>query len=298
MPSADAQGMRLIEIETPEETAEAVADVLLATGAYGVFTEGLTWEVPGADVFDARQAASGPVRVRAAVPERGAEGILARVLESIRSEPSLCGLTATLCDMPEIDWVRAYEETLRAIELVPGIFAAPPWDHEPSRRELVMEPGAAFGFGDHATTRTALTLLYRHMRKGDDVIDLGCGTGVLGAVALMLGAGRARLYDIDALAAETARRTLMRNGLHGRVVHGGLPRRTRPADLMLANIAASALRPLLADIVRAIRPGGVLIAGGILADDATFREDLERAGLSPFDGVQEGDWQAIAARRR
>lgn len=296
MRSADGEpDVRLIEIRVPAAAAEAAADVLLELGAWGVFTEGLSWRIAGSDVIDERP--SQPLcAVCAAVPAESAERLLGATVQRVSERPWLDGAEARLRSAPKVDWAREYERHLRAHELLPGLYAAPPWDRVPGRREIVIEPGAAFGFGDHPTTRTTLRLLARHLHAGADVIDLGCGTGILGAAALLLGAGRARLYDTDALAAQTARRTLRANGLRAQVRHGTLPARAEPADLLLANIAASALRPLLPKLARAVRPGGILVAGGILRDDRDFAEDLRRAGFELRDRETEGDWQAVAAQ--
>lgn len=296
MPSADGSALRLIEITVPAAAAEAAADVLLALGVGGVYTEGLRWAVPGDDVLDARGAPAALVAVRAAVPEEGSADLLWRVGEGLGRRPWIEGAKARLVEAPRVDWVREYQRHLRAVEILPGLHSAPGWDSVPGRREIRIEPGAAFGSGDHPTTRTALRLLARHLRPGDDVIDLGCGSGILGAVALMLGAAGARLYDTDPLAVATARRTMRQNHLRARVFWRTLPPRARACDLLVANIAASALRPMLGAIRRAVRPGGTLVAGGILVADEGFAQDLQAAGLLPFDRESEGDWQAVAAR--
>lgn len=294
-----------LEVTCSPQAVEAVAEILRELGSEGVGIDGLSWPVAGDDVAQAPQQ-RGPARVFTIVPQEGATAILRAVREQLRRRvvPVFGGAQAALREAPREDWVENYRRSVRPAPLVPGIVVAPPWASEGEiaaaghgARVLWIEPGAAFGTGDHESTRTTLRAGLRVLRAGDDVIDLGCGTGILGAAALLEGAGSLRAYDLDLLAAEAARRTLRRNGLRGRVRHGALPLRARAADLVFANLSGSALRPLLPSLARAVRPGGHAVLGGVLRADETFATACVAAGLRVAFRETEGDWQALCCMR-
>lgn len=147
---------------------------------------------------------------------------------------------------------------------------------------IVVGPGA-FGSGEHVTTASCLEILEGLAGlRGAEVLDLGSGTGILGIAALLLGARRAVLVDIDPSAVATARRNCERNGVSDRAVHvvGSLPDAPPgPYDLVLANLHADILLAAAAPLVGAAVPGARIILSGILwEDDLQVRSAYERLG--------------------
>jgi len=285
---------RLLVATCSEDAADAVAEILRELGAGGVFIEGGNWQGT-----EAQEAADGDVTVCAVLQRPEAEALFETFDRALRERvaPWFGPALASLRPAPQVDWVEAYRAHVRAQEVLEGLWVAPPWDVPKGAQALVVEPGAAFGAGDHETTRTCLRLLWRCVRPGDDVIDLGSGTGVLGAAALRRGAGRLRAWDLDPAAVAATRDTLNRNGLVGTVRQGALPARARPADVVLANLSATALRPLLPRLARVVRPGGLLVAGGVLRADRSFAEEFTAAGFTLQAREIEGDWQALLGER-
>ncbi len=280
-----------------------MAEILREQGAPGVAIEGLTWPVSGDDVSPL-PSSEGPARVFSVVPARGAQAMHRAVQEEIRRRiaPIFGPARAALSQVSAADWVENYRRTVRPALVAPGLVVAPPWvDEAQARTEggriLWIEPGAAFGTGDHPSTRTTLRAGLAVLRAGDDVIDLGCGTGILGAAALLHGAGRLRAYDLDLMAVKASRDTLRRNGLQGSVRRGPLPPGARPADLVFANLSGSALRPLLLALLRAVRPGGHVVLGGVLREDEGFEAACMAAGFTLALRETEGDWQALCCQR-
>ena len=268
-------------------------------GAYGVEILGVAELPPGDDILGAPggDASSGAALY---LPRSEGEAARARLAELCRRrvEPYFGPVALSLAPAPAVDWIAAYRAGVRAMQVAPGLWVEPPWDSarpQPGDLVLRIDPGGAFGYGDHASTRTCLALVLQRVRPQQDVIDFGSGSGILGAAALLRGAGRLRAYDLDPLAVQATRRTLCRNGLGGAVRQGPLPRRGRGADLILANISGQGLRPWLGLLRRRLNPGGELILGGILREDLGFDEALGRAGLVALATAEEGDWRAIAA---
>jgi ribosomal protein L11 methyltransferase len=167
----------------------------------------------------------------------------------------------------------------------------------------VLDPESAFGSGEHGSTRAALTLLERHLRPGDRVLDLGSGSGILAIAAAKLGAASAVGIENDAEANPVARRNAERNGVRAAVDFlegdaGDLAPLLGPADLLLSNILRLVNTALLPAIVAALRPGGLAIFSGMEELEAPlFRPVLETAGLVLRDEVTDTGWWAVAAAR-
>ncbi len=168
---------------------------------------------------------------------------------------------------------------------------------------VVLDPESAFGSGEHGSTRAALTLLERHLRSGDRVLDLGSGSGILAIAAAKLGAASAVGIENDAEANPVAWRNAERNGVSATVDFlegdaGDLAPLLGPADLLLSNILRLVNTALLPAIVAALRPGGLAIFSGMEELEAPlFRPALETAGLVVRDEVTDTGWWAVAAAR-
>ena len=166
---------------------------------------------------------------------------------------------------------------------------------------VVLDPESAFGSGEHGSTRAALTLLERHLRPGDRVLDLGSGSGILAIAAARLGAASAIGIENDAGAIPVARRNAERNGVAAAVDFlegdaGDLAPLLGPADLLLSNILRLVNTALLPGIVGALRPGGLAIFSGMEEPEAPlFRPALATAGLEVRDEVTDTGWWAVAA---
>ena len=134
------------------------------------------------------------------------------------------------------------------------------------RVEVVLEAGGAFGSGSHPSTRLCLAALEPLAPQADTVLDVGCGTGVLGAAALLLGAGSLTAVDVDPEARRVTRSVLDRNGLADRaeVSDQPLARVEGTFDLVLANLLIPVVESLGAELAARVAPGGALVVGGIL----------------------------------
>jgi len=183
--------------------------------------------------------------------------------------------------------------------VVPSWIELPPGDGP----TVVLDPESAFGSGEHGSTRAALTLLERHLRPGDRVLDLGSGSGILAIAAAKLGAASAVGIENDAEANPVAWRNAERNGVTASVDFlegdaGDLAPLVGPADLLLSNILRLANTALLPAIVAALRPGGLAIFSGMEELEAPlFRPVLETGGLAVRDEVTDTGWWAVAAAR-
>jgi ribosomal protein L11 methyltransferase len=194
-----------------------------------------------------------------------------------------------------------------APERVSGLRVRTPWEspgERPDLREIVIDPGQAFGTGAHATTRLCLELLLAlagadAQRAG--LIDLGSGSGVLAIAAAMLGYDPVLALDHDQLSVAAAARNATVNGVRIDVRRFDLRHDrwpvadSRASPVMLANL----LRPLLLDLAEALeRPPGHLIASGLLVEevDEVSRTFARRLGMSEHERRESGDWAAVWLR--
>ncbi|MEA2703526.1 MAG: ribosomal protein methyltransferase [Actinomycetota bacterium] len=163
-----------------------------------------------------------------------------------------------------LDGWRAFAEPVRAGRLL----VVPAW-LEPPRPDAAtvvvpIDPGRVFGHGAHPTTRLLLEELDRRVSGGEQVLDVGCGSGVLAVAAARLGAGRVVGIDIDPDAVEVTRANAGRNGVTVEAATSPLAEVAGTFDLVLANIGATVLREQARELEARVAPGGVLVLSGLL----------------------------------
>src|SRR4051812_13092966 len=187
---------------------------------------------------------------------------------------------STMREEEDKDWVQSARDLLQPMEVGERFYLVPEWRDDPTpagRFRIEVNPGMAFGTGVHETTRLCLEALEEMLRPGMRVLDVGTGSGILAKAAMLLGAERAYACDIDPVAVEIARM-----GFVGSVdaVRSGA------ADVVVANISPEAIVGLAGDLVRAVRPGGVLLASGFEAHEV----ELVRRALPVREIRQKGNW--------
>lgn len=207
------------------------------------------------------------------------------------------------------DWRDNWKQYFKPLEIGDSLLIRPSWEKSPDtdRLEIVIDPESSFGTGQHETTRLCLCALERHELAGKEVLDAGCGSGILGIGALLLGAGHVTAFDIDANAADIARRNFERNiGDSSRYsVYAGdalkdekLEKALRSGKygIIAANIVADVIRELLPLFRAVIEEDGVLICSGIIAPRASeVTAAMEECGFAPVEAEYENDWAAITA---
>jgi ribosomal protein L11 methyltransferase len=202
-------------------------------------------------------------------------------------------------------WRDAWKEHFAPFRLSPRVVIKPPWrEVDPSLLEgsphvLELEPGRAFGTGLHATTSLVSRVLDARAAEyaGRELLDVGCGSGILALVALVLGAARARAIDVDADAIHVAVENAERAGLEGRLEADATPveQITATYPLVLANIQAEVLVPLAGAIMTRVAEGGLLILSGILVPQKE-RVLAAYPGFTLLEAPIEGEWIALVLR--
>ena len=206
----------------------------------------------------------------------------------------------------ETDWRNAWKKHFGVQRIGRGIVVVPSWiEYTLHAGEIVVriDPGMAFGTGQHPTTAMCLRALEEIDPHDATVLDLGCGSGILSIVAVLLGARRVLALDIDPLATKAATENAVDNGVAkaievrtGTIEETGAP--DEAFDLALANISGLTLERLAPALAGALRPGGRLVASGFLEDTVdNLRLAFEASGLRVERVVEDGVWRAILARR-
>lgn len=200
------------------------------------------------------------------------------------------------------DWERSWMDNFQPMRFGQRLWIVPSWHQapEPDAVNLLLDPGLAFGTGTHPTTALCLEWLDGQRLAGQQVLDFGCGSGILAIAALLLGAREAVGTDIDVQALEASRDNAERNGLAAERLPLYLPERlpALQADVLVANILAGPLVSLAPQLQTLVRPGGLLALSGILAEQG---EEVAKAYAGAFDldpiAVRDG-WVRISGRRR
>lgn len=202
------------------------------------------------------------------------------------------------------DWPNVWRAGVVA-HRVGRLVVAPPWlaDGLDPATTVVVDPGMAFGTGEHETTRGVMRLMDAVIAPADHVADVGAGSAVLSIAAAKLGAARVAAIEVDPDAIGNAESNVRANGVADRVVvldgdAVALLPLVAPIRVVLANIVAPVLRDLLPTIRAALVPGGLAIVGGITVDErASFAAGVTQKGWRVTADDREGDWwSAVLAR--
>lgn len=190
-------------------------------------------------------------------------------------------------------WARPVRAGTRIVLQPPWV---PPAPGEAGDVVVALDPGRSFGSGSHPSTRLVLAQLEGLVTGGEQVLDVGCGSGVLGVAALLLGADRVVAVDVDPVAVEATEQVAAANGVADQlqVSAGPVADVGGPFELVLGNIGAGVLVELAPAVTARVAAGGHLVLAGFLdADAAGVREAYRRQGLTGIDQVGEDGWACL-----
>ncbi|HZG57389.1 50S ribosomal protein L11 methyltransferase [Paenibacillus sp.] len=314
-----------LTIYTTEEATEAIADWLHAQGAGGVSIEesgtlerkrdtslGQWYEKPLNDIPE------GDAVMQAYFSEdTDMERIEAGVRELLQRLPSY-GLNPgrgelARSSIQEEAWSEAWKQYFKPTHVSERLVIKPTWEaYEAKPHETIIEldPGMAFGTGTHATTALCMRTLEGVVREGDQVIDVGTGSGILAVTAMRLGASHVLALDLDPVAVSSAKEnaklnrleqdiTVMLSDLLGALKSADDVGVKPPVQVVVANILAEIIITFVDDVYEALAPGGAYVASGIITSkESDVVEALTRAGFEMESRAEENGWVALVARKR
>lgn len=306
-----------VSIHTTNEAVEAVSNILHEAGASGVVIEdSIDFDKERADQFGeiyALKQEDFPMQgviIKAYLSE---SSFIAETVEGIRlSIDALKDFnidigdnTVTMAEVNEEDWATAWKQYYHPVKISNRFTVVPTWeDYTPvATDELIIEldPGMAFGTGTHPTTVMCLQALEKVVKAGDDVVDVGTGSGVLSIGAALLGAKAVHALDLDEVAVRSARENIELNKVDNVVdVHHGnlLDTVKAPADVVVANILAEIIMTFTDDAYSIVKEGGVFVTSGIIgAKRDQVKAALQASGFTIEEVLEMEDWVAIIARK-
>ena len=289
-------------IETAEESVEILSDALLEVGALAV------------DVQDAAAGTADERPIFAEPGEAPATGWCSnRVGALFAADADLyvlvpealaaAGLAATAAfsieRVEDADWVRLTQSQFHPIQITPRLWVVPSWHTppDPAAINIALDPGVAFGTGAHPTTRLCLRWLDETVTPDADVLDYGCGSGILAIAAMKLGAARACGIDIDPQAVQAAQHNAQQNGVEITLATAeqDVP---GPAQIVVANILANPLTVLAPLLARLTRPGGQIALSGILVEQADTVLEAYAPQFTMTRAATDEGWVLLTGRRR
>jgi ribosomal protein L11 methyltransferase len=314
-----------LSVDVEPEAVESISELLAQHGYNG----GVVIDQPiitGADGPEYTYDTSRPVTLRTYIPLDGLAEETRQRLEQALWHFGQMRAVGPLSARPleEEDWANAWKQHYTIQRIGARTVIVPSWlEYAPRPDDIVLklDPGMAFGTGLHPTTQLCVGFLEQYVVPGMAAIDLGCGSGILAIAAAKLGAAVLAL-DTDPIAVTATRENVERNGEAARITtaEGSLGAgaqmghwlgwQTPPSnvhtftgsndqvDLIVANIIARVLAGLAPDMAGALKPNGLLIASGIIAErEHEVATAFAEAGLAPLDRKQEGDWVALVYRK-
>ncbi|MFZ5646669.1 MAG: 50S ribosomal protein L11 methyltransferase [Bacillota bacterium] len=237
-----------------------------------------------------------------------ADGNLGERLEELRDALGKINVEypgrISINQMEDVNWLERWKEFYHPVRVGRRLLVRPAWENVADPGDLLvidMDPGMAFGCGTHPTTTMCMRLLEDVVEGGETVLDVGTGSGILAITAARLGAARVLAVDSDGVAVRSAAENVTVNGLNEviQVREGNLLEGIEaPADIIVANIVADVILKLLPAACNLLKPGGKLIASGIISHRrGEMIRTLAGAGLVIRTALDEGEWTAFLAEK-
>ena len=289
-----------VELVVRGERAQALADALEEAGALATELTDADAGTPDEQAVFGEPGSDAHVWPRTQVSALFNDGFAARdaLHDALAASQAHVDGDVRVERIEDADWVALTQRQFEPLQVGRNLWIVPTW-HRPPHPEainVILDPGAAFGTGSHPTTRLCLGWLEREIRADDQVLDYGCGSGILAIASLMLGAARAVGVDIDALAVEAARYNAAQNGVKLEVFDAQQAPAMQ-ASVTVANILANPLRVLAPVIAAHTRPGGRIALSGILEDQASGVIEAYAPWAQLAVTERDSGWVLVTGRR-
>lgn len=200
------------------------------------------------------------------------------------------------------DWETSWQQYYHSFNVGQSILVYPIWEEPVEKDEypisIAINPGMAFGSGTHETTSLSMLALERYLKRGDKVLDVGTGSGILAILAAKLGAASVQAVDLDQTALLVARENVQNNQVVVNLQQTDLVATVEGLfDVVVANILAEVICRLIPMIKPLLKEGGYFISSGIIvAKQEEVMIELERSGFTVVETNRDGDWIVIVAK--
>ena len=292
-------------LKTTTEAEDIVSSMLMDLGIQGVEIEDkipLTQsdkEQMFVDILPQTEADDGVAYLSFYLePEEDKEKILSDVRKELEEMSAYVNVGECLIEESEtedVDWVNNWKQYFHQF-YVDDVLIIPSWEEVKPEDEdkmiIHIDPGTAFGTGMHETTQLCIRQIRKYVTENTKILDVGCGSGILGMLALKFGAKYSVGTDLDPCAIDATHENMEVNGISKdryEVMIG---------NIVAANILADVLVALTPVVVNQIKKGGIYITSGIIDDkEETVVEAVKKAGLEVLDITYQGEWVCVTARK-
>ncbi|MBN6888927.1 ribosomal protein L11 methyltransferase [Cytobacillus horneckiae] len=307
-----------ISVHTTNEAVEPISNILHEAGASGVVIEdpfelikerrdqyGEIYQLDPNDYPDEGVIVKAYLPINSFLGE-SVEEIKESINNLIQFNIDIGKNEVNISEVNEEEWATAWKKYYHPVKISERFTIVPTWEeYTPvSSDELIIEldPGMAFGTGTHPTTVMCIQALERTVKSGDNIIDVGTGSGVLSIAAAMLGSNKVSALDLDEVAVNSARINIKLNKVHDAVEvsqNNLLDGVNEQVDVVVANILAEVILRFTDDVASAVKKDGYFIASGIIQQKKQEVKDaIISAGFEIVETLQMEDWVAIIGKRK
>ena len=233
-------------------------------------------------------------------------------LEEMRSYLNVGECTIEESQTEDVDWVNNWKQYFHQF-YIDDILVIPSWENveakDSDKMVIHIDPGTAFGTGMHETTQLCIRQLKRYVTEDTEILDVGCGSGILGMLALKFGAKHSVGTDLDPCAIDATYENMDNNGISrdqyevmiGNIIDDKAVQDKvgyEKYDIVAANILADVLVPLTPVIIHQMKKGGIYITSGIIEDkEDVVVKAVKEAGLEVLEVNHQGEWVSVTARK-
>lgn len=233
-------------------------------------------------------------------------------LEGLRMFMDIGEGTITLSETEDLDWINNWKKYFHQF-YIDELLVIPSWEEvkEEDRDKMILhiDPGTAFGTGMHETTQLCIRQIKKYVTPETQILDVGCGSGILAILALMYGAKHAKGTDLDPCALDATLENMEANGIDPKdfeVIIGNIISEKEVQDwagyecydIVVANILHNVLEILTPVVTAQMKPGAVYITSGIIAEKEDFVVDVvKKAGLELVEVTRQGEWVSVTAKK-
>ncbi len=233
-------------------------------------------------------------------------------LEEMRSYLNVGECTIEESQTEDVDWVNNWKQYFHQF-YIDDILVIPSWENveakDSDKMVIHIDPGTAFGTGMHETTQLCIRQLKKYVTEDTEILDVGCGSGILGMLALKFGAKHSVGTDLDPCAIDATYENMDNNGISrdqyevmiGNIIDDKAVQDKvgyEKYDIVAANILADVLVPLTPVIINQMKKGGIYITSGIIEDkEDVVVEAVKEAGLEVLEVNHQGEWVSVTARK-
>ena len=233
-------------------------------------------------------------------------------LEEMRSYLNVGECTIEESQTEDVDWVNNWKQYFHQF-YIDDILVIPSWENveakDSDKMVIHIDPGTAFGTGMHETTQLCIRQLKKYVTEDTEILDVGCGSGILGMLALKFGAKHSVGTDLDPCAIDATYENMDNNGISrdqyevmiGNIIDDKEVQDKvgyEKYDIVAANILADVLLPLTPVIIHQLKKGGIYITSGIIEDkEEVVVEAVKKAGLEVLEVNHQGEWVSVTARK-